>query len=90
MTTTFVPTATEQPAVTMALLEGQTRATAMFDRSVPFVIPSEQEYFWRFEWQQGERAASADLKAGRRHRFDSDDPTDAARWLDAQNDADSA
>lgn len=86
--TTLVPTATEQPVATMALLAGQTRATAQFDRQVPFVIPTEQEYFWRFEWQEGERAAAADLKAGRRRRFDTDDPTDAARWLDAQNDAD--
>jgi hypothetical protein len=51
-------------------------------------MPRAQEYYWQLGWQQGEREAVADLAAGARGRFDSDDPEDAARWLDAQDTAD--
>jgi AbrB family looped-hinge helix DNA binding protein len=38
------------------------------------LVPRDQTWFWTREWQAGERAADADLAAGRRGRvFDSDD-----------------
>jgi hypothetical protein len=50
---------------------------------VPLAIPSGQEYYWHFEWQEGEREVVAEIRAGRTVRFDSDDPEDVARWLEA-------
>jgi AbrB family looped-hinge helix DNA binding protein len=38
------------------------------------LVPRDQSWFWTREWQTGERAADADLAAGRRGRiFASDD-----------------
>jgi hypothetical protein len=51
-------------------------------------MPREQEYFWRFEWQQAERDTLARLEAGEGIVFDSDDPDDIVRWLHAPDDAD--
>ena len=42
---------------------------------VPFVIPSEQEYYWTPTWQKAERAARADLEAGRFVEFSGEDPS---------------
>lgn len=50
-------------------------------RRVPLIIPSAQEYYWHFEWQQGEREAAAEREAGDVVRFDSEDPADIIRWL---------
>lgn len=49
---------------------------------VPFVMPTEQEYYWRSSWQTDERAALAEREAGEVFRFDSEDSEDAARFLD--------
>jgi len=49
---------------------------------VPFVMPTEQEYYWRSSWQTDERTALAERDAGEVFRFDSEDPEDAARFLD--------
>ena len=54
---------------------------AMRERRIPLTIPSAQEYYWHYEWQQGEREASAEREAGDIVRFDSDDPEDIVRWL---------
>lgn len=40
------------------------------DRSVPKTEPS-QAYFWTKEWQEGEREAEVDIKAGRVKTFNS-------------------
>jgi hypothetical protein len=48
---------------------------------VPLVMPSDQEYYWRFTWQHEERQCLLELDAGNWVTFDSDDPEDAARWL---------
>lgn len=37
------------------------------------VVPREQAWFWTQEWQAAERAADADLAAGRFTRYDSDE-----------------
>jgi antitoxin PrlF len=37
------------------------------------VIDAAQAWFWKTEWQAGEREADADLAAGRIETFDSDD-----------------
>ncbi len=50
--------------------------------AIPFTIPKEQEYYWHRSWQGDERAALAEREAGKTFRFDSDDPEDAARFLD--------
>lgn len=50
--------------------------------TVPFFIPRGQEYYWHASWQGDERAALAEREAGEVFRFDSDDPGDAARFLD--------
>jgi AbrB family looped-hinge helix DNA binding protein len=34
-------------------------------------VPRDQAYFWTKDWQEGEKAASADIRAGRLRRFDS-------------------
>jgi hypothetical protein len=43
--------------------------------------PDDQKYFWTKEWQQGEREADADIKAGRVKKFNNLD--DAFKWLDS-------
>lgn len=49
---------------------------------VPIVMPAEQEYYWRFTWQNEERQCLIELETpGQYVTFDSDDPDDAARWL---------
>ena len=62
------------PCATESTLRGPMR--------VPIVMPSEQEYYWRFTWQNEERQCLVELSTpGRWVTFDSDDPDDAARWL---------
>ena len=36
------------------------------------VVDASQAWFWKPEWQAGEREASEDVAAGRTRRFDSD------------------
>jgi hypothetical protein len=48
---------------------------------VPIVMPSDQEYYWHFTWQNEERQCLLELETGQRVTFDTDDPEDAARWL---------
>lgn len=35
------------------------------------LVDKEQAYFWTRRWQEGERKAEEDIRAGRIHRFDS-------------------
>jgi len=86
--TTLNAAATEQPVVAMPLLTDQTRATAVFDRRIPLTIPSSEEFFWRFDWQQGERDTLAELEAGNAIIFDSEDPEDIVRWLHEPDESD--
>lgn len=37
------------------------------------VVDAAQAWFWREDWQTGEREASADIDAGRTRHFESDD-----------------
>jgi AbrB family looped-hinge helix DNA binding protein len=37
------------------------------------VIDASQAWFWRQEWQAGEREASEDIASGRTRRFESDE-----------------
>jgi hypothetical protein len=84
MTTIQILLAQSYTAADMRVIAEQTHASDWFDaRRVPLTMSRAQEYFWGAAWQQGERAALADLEAGRRVRFASDDPEDAARGLDA-------
>ena len=53
------------------------------ERHVPLSIPSEQAYFWTPEWQAGERAAIADVAAGRVKNFSGEDLDEIFDWLDA-------
>jgi hypothetical protein len=45
------------------------------------MIEKAQAYYWSTKWQEAAQQAVADLHAGKYVRFDSDDPTDVARWL---------
>lgn len=44
-------------------------------------IPASQKWFWEKEWQEGEKAADADMKAGRVKSFDDDE--DPITWLNS-------
>jgi antitoxin MazE len=44
------------------------------------LIDKDQAWFWTERWQEGERKADADIKAGRFHRFD--DVGEAIDYLD--------
>jgi AbrB family looped-hinge helix DNA binding protein len=37
------------------------------------VVDASQAWFWRKDWQSGEREASEDIEAGRTSRYESDD-----------------
>lgn len=50
--------------------------------TMPFFMTREQEYYWHRSWQADERESLAEREAGEVFRFDSDDPNDAARFLD--------
>lgn len=50
-------------------------------RRIPTSMPAEQMYYWSYAWQRDEGATLAEIEGGEYFQFDSDDPTDAARWL---------
>ena len=67
---------------TIAVLPEATRASTPHGTPrIPLTIPSAQEYYWRFDWQNDERVVLAEIEAGESVRFDGDDPGDVARWL---------
>ena len=66
------------------VVDGSNLATE--GRTVPFMIEKAQAYYWSHRWQEGINETVADLKSGEFERFDSDDPTDVARWLLDGND----
>lgn len=49
----------------------------------PFVMPRAQEYYWTSTWQKAERAARADIEAGRFAEFSGEDVSEVIRWLEA-------
>jgi antitoxin PrlF len=59
------------------LEEGDYLAVSVQDGAVVLepktMIDTSQAWFWRDEWQAGEREASEDIKAGRTTTFDSDE-----------------
>jgi hypothetical protein len=55
---------------------------------VPLTMPRSQAYYWRSPWQKAERASLEEMAAGQAVRFDSDDPDDIIRWLDAPDESD--
>ena len=77
------PTTLEASANQIAVDPGAIEVTRRPGRvSIPFSIPRDQEYYWHRSWQAEEREALAERDAGKVFRFDSDDPEDAARFLD--------
>ena len=48
---------------------------------LPVMIPRSEAYYWTSAWQAGEAESLEALRRGERVVFDSDDPTDLARWL---------
>jgi len=50
-------------------------------RNVPIMIPRDEVGYWTILWREGEAESRAALSAGECELFDSDDPTDAVRWL---------
>jgi hypothetical protein len=69
-------------AESMEIVPGAAEAAGRGDGfGVPIVMPSEQEYYWRFTWQNEERQCLLELRDGRSLRFNGEDPEDAARWL---------
>ncbi len=51
------------------------------ERTVPLFIPAEEAYYWSSSWQQDVAESMQALREGDFKVFDSDDPTDVARWL---------
>lgn len=51
------------------------------ERRVPLFIPAEEAYYWSSGWQQDVAESMQALREGDFKVFDSDDPTDVARWL---------
>ena len=70
----------------MATVTVGSSVSAMRDqaRTVPFVIPREDEFYWTMGWQEGERRALIDLQEGRSRSFTN--PLDAIRWLLSEDD----
>ncbi|MGH2917355.1 MAG: hypothetical protein ACRDLS_01970 [Solirubrobacteraceae bacterium] len=90
-TATIIASETPHTALPARVSPAQTHASGVHadvQRRVPLTMPRSQEYYWRSVWQQAERANLAELAAGQGIRFDSGDPEDAARWLDAPDDTD--
>ena len=58
------------------LEEGDYLAVSVRDGAIVLepktVVDASQAWFWREDWQAGEREASADIAAGRTRRFESD------------------
>jgi len=50
-------------------------------RDVPLFIPADQTYYWSGVWQLDVLESLMALREGEFEDFDSNDPTDAARWL---------
>jgi hypothetical protein len=46
---------------------------------MPLFVPAAQLYYWSFAWQDSQRKAMADLRAGRSRTFD--DPSAAVHYL---------
>jgi hypothetical protein len=73
--------APEATSTTIGIISGATRATQTQTNRVPLTIPTEQEYYWRYRWQNEERQCLLEVNSGEALTFDSDDPEDVARWL---------
>lgn len=65
--------------LTFTLVSTAVTEPSRLTRTVPAFIPVDEEFYWTSKWQEGERRALADLKAGRFRQFS--DPLDAIRWL---------
>lgn len=59
------------------LSEGDYLAVSVRDGAIVLepkaIVDGSQAWFWENEWQAGEREASADMRAGRTTRFESDE-----------------
>jgi hypothetical protein len=55
---------------------------------IPAFIPADEAYYWSFHWQADVLESMAALRAGDYEDFDSDDPSDVARWLLSVDDDD--
>lgn len=55
--------------------------TPELPRLAPSFIRADEAYYWSFAWQQDVRESMTALAAGDYEDFDSDDPSDVARWL---------
>lgn len=70
---------TAASAGTGAAAQGATNSREPSRRRMPAFIPADQLYYWSSQWQDSERKAMDDLRAGRARTFD--DPTSAVRYL---------
>jgi hypothetical protein len=50
------------------------------------MVSHAEAYYWSATWQAGEKESLAALENGEGITFDSDDPTDVARWLLSDDD----
>ena len=50
-------------------------------RQVPLFISADEAYYWSSPWQRDVMRSMKALREGDYEDFDSDDPTDVARWL---------
>lgn len=71
--------ATAHTAATSGFAPGVSNGPRGRRSRVPLFVPGDQLYYWSFAWQDSERKAMEDLRAGRARTFD--DPMAAARYL---------
>lgn len=50
-------------------------------REVPLTMASDEVIYWTAKWRADEADSAASRARGEVTRFDSDDPSDAVRWL---------
>jgi AbrB family looped-hinge helix DNA binding protein len=66
----------DQVRRTVHLEEGDYLAVSVRDGAIVLepktVIDASQSWFWKSDWQAGEREASEDIASGRTRRFESD------------------
>lgn len=57
------------------------QVAGLAQRKTPHFIPADEVYYWSSPWQRDAIESMQALRAGEFEEFNSDDPTDAARWL---------
>lgn len=81
MTTMLVSTTGTTSSAAVAAPSAVSANTDLSRREVPLTMPADEIVYWTAKWRADERESAAARERGEVVRFDSDDPTDAVRWL---------